>query len=130
MAKLTAKQEKFCTEYVRGATASDAYRAAYDSARMQPETVNRRAFDLMQDGKITARITELQKQAADAAAVTLTGHLNDLKELRDGAKKEGQYGAAINAEIARGRAAGLYTGKQQVDLRTLIVDFGAGDDAG
>ena len=129
MAKLTAKQEQFCLEYVKGkGTASDAYRAVYDCTRMLPATVNRNAFSLVNNNKVATRIAELRKQAADAAVVTLEGHLNDLRVLRDAAADAEQYSAAISAEISRGKAAGLYTEKQQVDLRTLIVDFGAGND--
>ena len=128
MAKLTAKQEKFCTEYITCGNASEAYRRAYDCGKMLPQTINSKGWLLLQKDQIRARIDALQKKAADAAVVTLEGHLNDLRALRDAAASAEQYSAAISAEISRGKAAGLYTEKQQVDLRTLIVDFGAGDD--
>lgn len=46
--------------------------------------------------------------------MTLQGHLDDLKRLRDAAAGAEQFSAAIKAEIARGKAAGLYTDK--IDL--------------
>ena len=129
MAKLTPKQEQFCLEYVKGkGTASDAYRAVYDCTRMLPATVNRNAFSLVNNNKVATRIAELRKQAADAAVVTLEGHLNDLKELRDKAAEADQYSAAISAEISRGKAAGLYVEKLQADIRSRVVDFGTDAD--
>lgn len=113
---LTAKQERFCVEYVSNGSRSysDAYRAAFDCSRMKPASVNRRAFALKEDVKIRARIKELQDEAAERAMVTLVGHLEDLKRLRDEAREARQFNAAINAEIARGKAAGLYVERSEV----------------
>lgn len=62
---LTPKQEKFCQSYVLLGDKSAAYREAYDVSGMKPETVNRAAFELYENPKITARIEELQKEAAE-----------------------------------------------------------------
>lgn len=59
---LTIKQENFCNYYVETGNASEAYRRAYSCDSMKDETVNRRAFDLIQYGKIRARIAELQAE--------------------------------------------------------------------
>lgn len=61
--KLTIKQENFCNFYVETGDASEAYRRAYSCARMKPETVNRTAFDLLNNPKITARVAELREEA-------------------------------------------------------------------
>ena len=113
MAKLTPKQEKFCNEYIKGGSASDAYRAAYDCARMKPETINRSACSLLKNHKITTRLHKILDAAAEAAKVTLVGHLNDLKALRDEAREAGKYASAVQAEIARGKASGLYPEKHE-----------------
>ena len=78
------------------------------------------------DGKVTVRIQELQDVAARNAQVTLEGHIEDLKWLRDKAVEAGQYSAAITAEISRGKAVGLYTDKLQADVRqdVKVVLFG------
>ena len=114
--RLTPKQEKFCLEYVKGGrkSLSDAYRAAYNCEQMKPATVNTKACELMKNGKITARINELTEEAKQKAVVTLEAHLNELAKLRDLAADAGQYGAAIKAETARGKASGLYVDKQDV----------------
>lgn len=117
MAKeLTAKQEAFCVEYVKkgNGSYSDAYRAAFDCSKMKPATVNNKAYILSCKGEIRARIKELQDATAEKAIVTLAGHLEDLKMLRDLAMEKGQLSAAINAEIFRGKACGLYVEKAEV----------------
>lgn len=113
---LTQKQETFCLAVIEGLNNSDAYRRAYSADRMKPETVNRKAKALIDDGKIAARIDELRKPAVAAAQVTLEQHLMDLKRLRDLAESEGKYGPAIQAEMARGKASGLYVEKTETKL--------------
>lgn len=112
--KLTPKQEKFCTEFVQCGNAAEAYRRAYSAGKMKPETVWSNASRLLDDSKVTARVEELREAAAREAQVTLEGHLNDLRRLRDLAVEEGQLSAAITAEVSRGKAAGLYTVKQEL----------------
>ena len=65
--KLTQKQETFCLEYVNTGNASEAYRRAYDADRMKPETIHRKAAELLENGKISARIEALRKAAEDKA---------------------------------------------------------------
>ena len=114
MEDLTAKQEAFCLAYIKTGNASEAYRRAYNAKNMKPATVNRRAKELIDNSKIRARLTELQSEAAEKSKLTLESHLEKLRELRDAAADFGQFSAAIRAEIARGKAAGLY--REQIDL--------------
>jgi len=62
---LTIKQENFCLAYFKTGNASEAYREAYDVSKMKPETINRRAHDLVNNGKIKARIEDLYKPIRD-----------------------------------------------------------------
>jgi uncharacterized membrane protein YkoI len=112
--KLTIKQENFCLAYLDEDDASDAYRKSYDTSKMNEASINREAKRLMDNPKIATRLAELRKPAIEAAQITLTDHLNDLKRLRDLAERDGKYSAAVAAEAARGKASGLYTDK--VDL--------------
>lgn len=70
--ELTIKQEKFCIKYVECGNASEAYRYAYDCSRMRPATINRKAIELLHNGKITARIKELQKSASQELNISKT----------------------------------------------------------
>lgn len=77
------KQEKFCREYVLTMNASSAYRKAFDASNMKGETINRRAFDLKNLGKIKARIEELKQEIEDVVGINkikLVSHLIDLAE--------------------------------------------------
>lgn len=111
---LTEKQEIFCRELIKGAAKADAYRAAYDCRHMKPATVQHRAKELADKLAVAARLEELRAPAVAEAQVTLTGHLNDLKDLRDEARRKGKYAAAVQAEIARGKASGLYVEKTEL----------------
>lgn len=68
---LTLKQEKFAQKYVELGNASEAYRQSYDVAEMKPESVNRKAKELLDNGKITARVEELQELARKRHQVTV-----------------------------------------------------------
>lgn len=67
---LTPKQEAFSLTYLRTGNASAAYRQAYDAENMKPETVNRKAKELLDNGKIAARLRELNAAAVSDAVMT------------------------------------------------------------
>ena len=115
MKRLTQKQENFCLAYIETGNASEAYRRVYNAKSMKPETVNRNAKALLDNNKIATRLEELRKPVAESAQITLSQHLSKLEELRELAKEEGKYGPAIQAEIARGKAAGLYVERSHID---------------
>ena len=48
--------------------------------------------------------------------VTYERHISELAKLREDSRKKGAWSAAINAEVARGKAAGLYV--EQKIIRT------------
>lgn len=111
---LSPKQEAFCLAYINASNASEAYRAVYSAQDMKPATINRKAFDLLQNGKITARIKELQNVAAKSATLTLSDHLERLRQLSELAEESAQYSAAVKAEELRGKASGIY--QDRVDV--------------
>ena len=131
MNKLTSKQEIFAQEIASGKSQSEAYRIAYNAKNMKEETVWKRASELMFNGAVMGRVNDIRKPAVEAAQLTLETHLQDLLELRELAKKDSKWNAAIQAEIGRGKVAGLYTNKTQVDddknIVVEIVQLGEGD---
>ena len=87
--KLTKKQEKFATEYVKLDDASAAYRNSYSASRMSPKTINEEACKLLKIPKIATRVAEIQKVAADVAekefridSKEILQHLNILRTSR------------------------------------------------
>ena len=125
---LTAKEDKFCIEHVNGLNASDAYRSAYNTAKMKIETINVKASLLLKKDKIRARIAELKAPVIEKAQLTLETHLERLDHLSRAAEAAEQYGAAITAETNRGKAAGLYITRVETNadtpLTVEIVRFG------
>lgn len=120
--KLTAKQDAFCLAYIESGNASEAYRKSYNSKNMKPETVNRKANELMTNGKITARLEQLRKPVRERAQITLESHLERLNHLSLMAEQAEQYGPAIRAEESRGKAAGLYV--EKIDHNHRVIDSG------
>lgn len=85
--KLTAKQEIFCTEYMRLDNASAAYRIAYSTAKTKDKSVNENASKLLKNTKVTTRVKELQDIAAKIAedkfkvdSTELLHHLNTIRK--------------------------------------------------
>ena len=105
---LTPKQENFCLAYLETGNASEAYRRAYDAGGMVPESVNRKAKEVMDNVKIAARLEELRAPVREKALLTLESHLARLDELSRKAEEAEQFAPAITAETNRGKAAGLY----------------------
>lgn len=105
---LTPKQESFCIQVVETGNASEAYRRCYNTTKMNPDSVNRKAKELMDNVKIAARLSEMRAPALEKAQITLETHLRDLQILRDKADASEKYGPAVAAEISRGKASGLY----------------------
>lgn len=68
---LTIKQEAFCQAYVRLGDKSAAYREVYSCSKMKPESINRKAVEVYQNGNVTARIEQLRKDAIDRNKATL-----------------------------------------------------------
>lgn len=122
MKNLSPKQEAFCIAYIETGNASEAYRRAYSAEKMKPETVNRTAKELIDHPKIAARLQELRKPAVKAAQITLEQHLNDLKRLRDLAESSEKYGPAVQAEMARGKASGLYTENINLNVTDALAE--------
>lgn len=112
---MTPQQEKFALAIVSGKNQSEAYREAYNvKSGTKPATIHKRASELMKNGEVAGRIEELQKQTAKEAQITLQSHLDDLKKLRNAAIQSGHIAAAITAEVARGKAAGVHIEKQEI----------------
>lgn len=67
---MTPKQERFCHEVVSGKTQAEAYRIAFNAENMKDATVYKRASELMANGEVTGRVTELRGELAKKALWT------------------------------------------------------------
>ena len=116
--KLTEQQIKFAQLLVYNEgrmTATDcAKKAGYaeDSAYMHASRLqNEDKYPL-----VTQYIGELREELQKKYDVTFGSHISELAKLRDEAREKKAWSAAVNAEVARGKAAGLYI--EQKIIRT------------
>jgi len=65
---MTPKQHQFAREVVLGKSQADAYRSAYNTTRMNDNSIRREASRLMDNPNVATTVVELQ-QKADAAVV-------------------------------------------------------------
>jgi len=128
MPKITDKQERFCHGIVSGLSQAEAYRQAYDVKGRSTKTVWEHSSRLADNVKVMARIAELRAPIAKKVGITLESHLDELAKLRDIAVSKDQISAAVTAEVARGKAAGVHVEKSQIDLNGInpfvIVRYG------
>lgn len=80
---LTPKQEAYVQGLISGLSQRAAYKQAYNTARMKDETIDKRASELLQNGKVAGRLATLQAETAQEAKISrvkLLQRLDDLAE--------------------------------------------------
>ena len=109
MVSLTPKQEAFCQAYIETGNASEAYRRSYATDKMKPETINRKAKALLDNGKITARVSELQGEIKQRHDITVDSLIIELEEARQAAlgAETPQSSAAVAATMGKAKLTGL-----------------------
>lgn len=107
--KLTPKQEKFCQKYIELGNASEAYRLSYDAQNMSATTVNTKASELLKNGKITVRLSQIQEEHKQRHNITVDMILDELEEARKAAlsAETPQCSAAITATMNKAKLVGL-----------------------
>lgn len=117
MARLQPKQEKFCQLYIELGNASEAYRQAYDASKMKPETIKRKAQELLENGTITATyIAELKAEHKERHNITVDDLIAELEEARQIAKDPVKPQPAAMVSATMGKAKILGFDKQVVEL--------------
>jgi hypothetical protein len=64
-------------------------------------------------------IGELREEVQKKYEVTFENHIAELSKLREESRNKGAWSAAINAEVARGKAAGLYIDQKIIKYGSL-----------
>mgnify|MGYP003654806210 FL=1 len=108
-AKLTERQMKFAELLIynegRMSPAECAKQAGYETRPRQA------ASELRSPNRsplVVKYIGELRAEVQEKYGVSFERHITELAKIRDDARKKGAWSAATNAEVARGKAAGLY----------------------
>jgi len=120
--RLTEMQQRFAqllvTNEGRRTPTECAIEAGYekDSAYVRAsELRNPKKYPL-----VVQYIGEIREEYQKKYEVTYERHISELGKIREAALKKGAFSAANNAEVARGKAAGLYV--EQKIIRTGKLD--------
>ena len=57
---------------------------------------------------VVQEITKLRKEVNEKYRVSFETHMRDLEQIKQRALEDGSYASAVQAEVARGKAGGLY----------------------
>ena len=120
--RLTEMQQKFAHELVSNEGRKYAYQCAID-AGYEKDRARQTASELMNPKKyplVVKYIGEIREEYQKKYAVTFERHISELGKIRQDALAKGAWSAAVNAEVARGKAAGLYI--EQKIIRTGKLD--------
>ena len=120
--RLTEMQMKFAHEIVTNEGRKNATECATDAGYTKDTAVVKASQ--LQNPKlyplVVKYIGELREEYQKKYAVTFERHISELAKIRIDALKKGAWSAAVNAEVARGKAAGLYV--DQKIIRTGKID--------
>ena len=120
--RLTELQRKFAHEIVSNEGRKNGTECAI-SAGYAEDSAGVRAAELQNPKRfplVVKYIGELRGEYQKKYAVTFERHISELARIRIDALKKGAWSAAVNAEVARGKAAGLYI--EQKIIRTGKLD--------
>lgn len=117
--RLTIKQENFCLAYVETGNASEAYRRSYEVGEMLPASINRLAFELLENIKITSRINELRSTVMERHKITVDDLLAELEEARAMAIKTEKAGPMAQATMGKAKLLGLDKALEEADTRPV-----------
>ena len=120
--RLTEMQRRFAHEIVSNEGRKNGTECAV-SAGYAEDSAGVRAAELQNPKRfplVVKYIGELREEYQKKYAVTFERHISELGRIRIDALKKGAWSAAVNAEVARGKAAGLYI--EQKIIRTGKLD--------
>lgn len=128
---VTEQQEKFAQAFVETGNASESYRRSYNSGKMAPATINRKASELLDNGAVTARIASLRQVHTKRHNVTVDSLIAELEEARIAAltAETVQASAATGATMGKAKLLGLdkqlieVSGQQTVTIQTKADMF-------
>ena len=120
--RLTEMQQKFAHELVSNEGRKYAYQCAIDAGYAK-DRARQTAWELQNPKMhplVVKYIGEIREEYQKKYAVTFERHITELGKIRQDALAKGAWSAAVNAEVARGKAAGLYI--EQKIIRTGKLD--------
>jgi len=116
--ELTEMQKRFALELVANEGRKTKYECAIDAgyAKDRARVTGSELTNPQKYPMVVQYIGQLREEYQKKYEVTYERHISELAKLREESRKKGAWSAAINAEVARGKAAGLYI--EQKIIRT------------
>ena len=123
--KLTAKQERFLAEMIKGATQADAYRAAYNAKGMKPSAIYTEAGRIMGNPEVSRRL-HAQQDSIERSAVSQA--LSRRRFVLEGLEREAGGAVSDSARVAALIALGKTSGVDLFTDRIETVDERSASD--
>lgn len=122
---LTAKQEKFVRNLIKGMSQREAYKNSYDAENMTDKTIDENACRLFNDSKIKARYQELQERLDKATIMTAQERLEYLTEIIQGIQLDNNEAPAdlntrLRAIDLMNKMQGEYVQKIEADVNSEV----------
>lgn len=118
--RLTEQQMKFAELLVYNEGRMSAGECAYEAGyKTRPRQAASELRNPNKSPLVVKYIGELRSEVQEKYGITFEKHLGELAKLRDDSAKKGAWSAAINAEVARGKAGGLYVDQKLVLTKNL-----------
>ena len=109
---LTAKQEKFVQNLVKGMSQREAYKNSYNASNMKDATIDVKASLLFKQDKIRVRYDELIDKTAKKTIISVQERMELLTKIAKGEEYE----------TYSGNDGELYTSPTKVDTRMKAID--------
>ena len=108
---MTPKQHQFAREVVLGKSQADAYRSAYNTARMNDNSIRREASRLMDNPNVATTVVELQQKADAAVVQERIASREEVLQTLTGYMHSGEPGDSVRLRAAElmGKHYGLFT---------------------
>lgn len=114
---LTVKQEKFVQNIIKGMSQREAYKNSYNATKMKDNSIDTKAWELMQKVEIKERYKELLEMTKQEAIMTAIDRKIWLSKVISGEQKEELYVTTDDVAVLVGsRSADLSTKMKAMDI--------------
>ena len=118
---LSSDDERGLEALIKGATATDAWRIAHPDTQCQPgQDEWSMAMRWRRQKNIVLYLEAATQAGINRLGDTLIDHVQRLHALASESRLSGNYGAAIQAEVAIGRAQGHYIERHELTIRRSV----------
>ena len=115
---LTANQEQFAQNIIRGMSQADAYRAAYPNQRMSDKTVWETSSKLANNPKVITRLEELRNALANPAIMSAQKRLEWLTVVINSGEES--TGDKLRAIDIMNKMQGEYVQKVEAEVKNAV----------